>query len=170
VIEPLNEGYYDWSSAATVLYNKNLIYNGAIMMFRSSAYFYELWMFGAYTPNFYKAAYAWFNLTQYNRKEGMLDLFIKPGRITTWGTFDDNASNFKRTDYLELDGNDLTGVISGSEYASTFAFYDSSKTLIGRKTIIEAGQHYFNINVSDIPVNAKYVILSQNLFDNNIFD
>lgn len=164
-LAPLDSGSYSLSSAATVVNQKGLFREGCIISFKNGA-IKEVWQ--SVGPN--DSTYYWRKLSNWERKEGILDLFLIQGRVTTYNTFDDN-SGFKRTDYLELDGSDIKGVLSGSDYSTPIAFYDENHTYIGSYSgISSAGTIPFTVPASSIPSNAKYVIFTNNLYDNNVFE
>lgn len=165
-LAPLDSGSYSLSSAATVVNQKGLFREGCIISFKNGA-IKEVWQS---TDSNYDSAYRWRKLSSWERKEGMLDLFLIQGRVTTYHTFD-NSPDFKRTDYLELDGSDITGVLSGSDYSTPIAFYNENHTYIGSySNMIYAGTLPFTVPASSIPSNAKYVIFTNNLYDGHVFD
>lgn len=164
-LAPLDSGSYSLSSAATVVNQKGLFKEGCIISFKNGA-IKEVWQ--SVGPNY--STYYWRKLSSWERKEGILDLFLIQGRVTTYHTFD-NDYDYKRTDYLELDGSDITGVLSGSGYSTPIAFYNENYTYIGSYSgTISAGTMPFTVPASSIPSNAKYVIFTNNLYDGHVFD
>lgn len=82
------------------------------------------------------------------------DIFTFNGFLNASGTINGD-NNFKTSDFLQLDGNNITGIATtyGANVAS-FAYYDANKVFI---RIGQVNPELFTVSQSDIPENATYI-------------